>query len=262
MWTTEDEARDVFALVTTHCGGCWDYHLSRSYLNLGGVTRGPERDRQLFAPLLARLTTHGSRVLLAGVADTGLLDFVRSAIGNLDPHFTVADQCETPLSLCRRYAEAHGISIETRRVDLIESSGLGTFDLIVAHLVLGFVPAPQRIAFLRNLAGMLAADGKLIVALAIDQQQRAPRPVVERVLATLAAKNIELPGDGTALIEALRRFETHSQWRTEPLEGRSDEVEGLFIDAGLEIIERNDLIRERPTGAEARNRRYLVCRRR
>jgi hypothetical protein len=262
MWTFEDEAREIFPLATAHCGDCRDYHLTRPYLNLGGVSRGPERDRTLFAPMLTRLVPNGARVLLAGAADTGLLRFVLSATGELAPRITVADQCETPLALCRLFANDAGVAIETRRADLIDATGLGPFEVIVGHLVLGYMPVDQRVAFLRNLAGMLTSAGTLIIAASIiDHVPRIHTPVGEQVLATLAARNIPLPGDGTILTEALHQFDTARQRGIQRLDGHPAALESLMAQAGLESAERHDLQSGRLKSPGPANRTYLVTRR-
>jgi 2-polyprenyl-3-methyl-5-hydroxy-6-metoxy-1,4-benzoquinol methylase len=257
-WSIEDEIREVVDLAQIHCGECRDYHISRSCLKFGGVERGPERDRELFAPLLARNSPIGARVLIAGAADAGLLDFVLKTIGPRNPKITVVDLCKTPLILCEKLAAAHSVEIETRVANLVNVGDVGTFDVIIAHLVLPFIAAEHRRDFLANLATMLAPRGAIISALK-NAKERHRQPVLARLLEAMSARGMEPPEKGTVLFEALRRFESEPLWPHDVLDGASPEIEELFASAGLQVVERHDSASS--TASKRPPRRYIVCKR-
>ena len=238
-WTIEEEARQAFELVQVYCGDCRDYHLARSYLKASGWERGPGRDRNLFAPMLRRFASPGVRVLVAGAADTGLLDFAVSAIGDLRPDFTVADRCKTPLALCERYAAAEAFAVRTVEADLARDH-VGTFDLIIGHLVLGFVPPAGRIDFLRHLGTMLAPSGTLVLGAGKPRSGPRSTPMtLDEVLAAIKARGMKLPGDGQLVTAALRRhIDRPMPMSAEPVDTRS--FESLLAEADLEIVERWD----------------------
>jgi SAM-dependent methyltransferase len=244
-WTIETEGRQAFELARIYCGDCRDYHMTRAFLKAGGHQLGPERDRAMLAPLLRRLTPPRGRVLIAGAADTGMLDFTLSAIGDLDPQITVLDQCATPLILCERFAEASGVSITTIKADLA-TAGDGPFDLIIGHVLMSFVAADQRLAVLRQIARMLAPGGTFLLA-------------VTKPRAGLAARGMRLPGDGSEVTSALQRHLQHHR----PDSGGGAAALELIEPAGLMIAERHNTESERPApGAENRpSRLYIALRR-
>lgn len=259
-WSIEDEARQAFELAQIYCGDCRDYHMTRAFLKAGGHQQGPERDREMFAPLLQRLSKPEARVLIAGAADTGILDFVLSAIGERAPRITVIDQCRTPLVLCERFGADRGVSITTVTGDLATAQ-LGPFDLIIGHVLMSFVPEDKQRDVLRRIAGMLAPEGNFVLALTNrppEGSRRSPMSVAT-VLAGLDARGMALPGDGTAITEALRR---HLE-RPRSTAGRGTAALQQLDAAGLVVRERHDTGTEVPGAADGPRptRLYLVLQR-
>jgi hypothetical protein len=261
-WSIEEEARQAIELVQVYCDTCRDYHLARSFLKAAGWERGPARDRALFAPMLRRFAFPGARVLIAGAADTGLLDFAVSAIGDLRPEFVVADKCRTPLVLCERYAASEEVVVRTVEADLIRDH-VGTFDLIIGHLVLSFVPPAERIGFLQHLGTMLAPSGTLV--LGAGKPRTGPRVTpmtLTQVLAALRVRGLQLPGDGQMVTDALRwHVDQPAPHLADPVDTRPFET--LCAEAGLDVVERWDTATDLPVPGDPKlsTRLYFAARR-
>ena len=80
-------------------------------------------------------------MLISGCADYGMLAIVNGVLKNAaalqnaetKPLITVTDVCETPLLLCRWYAERYGISVETQAADILEYAAPELFDVVCTH---------------------------------------------------------------------------------------------------------------------------------
>lgn len=233
-----------------YCTDCLDYHLVRPYQLASGWPLGPERDKVVFGPMLHRLTPSNGRILIAGSADAGLLAFALDADGDLNPTIIVADRCEAPLAVCRRYAAKRGASIETVTADLVMSPPPGPFDVIVAHLILRFIPPKLRVEFLRGLAEQLRPGGTLILAHLGGRDQGASRVMRERILAGLAARGITIASP-QILLASIERLEQ----RPRDASREVDELDQIVAAADLTIVADNAVA----TDGE-RPRRYLGLR--
>lgn len=75
------------------------------------------------------------------------------------------DRAAAPLARGRRYAEALGLGVELRALDLLEAGDLqGPFDYVVAHGLYAWVPEPVREALLALTARVLAPQGIAFVS--------------------------------------------------------------------------------------------------
>jgi SAM-dependent methyltransferase len=234
---TQQQVDRAYGLALVHCGSCRDYHLTRPFFVAAGI-RGVERDRPLFVPLLQKFVRPGARLLVAAAGDSTLPELVLDAVGDRLAGLLVADRCETPLAQCRDLVHWAPITIETKAVDLVTTPPLGSFDIIVAHYVLPFIPPDSRVAFLRNLARMLAPGGLLIAAYPLARARGATRPgVTARLLEGLARHNISLPDPPAPLLEALQRLEAAGP---KDFDGTAPEAIALFAAAGLDVVETSD----------------------
>jgi hypothetical protein len=106
-----------FRLAQDLCAECRDYHALWPYRRLSGMVFGVETGASIVEALFRDVTPPNGRVLIVGSADAGPTDLVVRATKGLAPSIDVVDRCATPLAVCRRYAEMHGLSISTRRLD-------------------------------------------------------------------------------------------------------------------------------------------------
>jgi len=188
------DAADDYAYALAHCAGCTDYHATRPYLVLSGERMGAARDREQFGALAAGLFPASGELLIAGAADAGLLEFALDTLGPRLRQVHVADLCPSPLHACERLAERRGATLTTFVRDLTMASPFGSYDMIIAHLILQFMPPAGRQSYLRLLRQMLKPDGVVIVATA--GRRLGPRGQgdhVQPILDGLAERHIPLP---------------------------------------------------------------------
>jgi len=233
------EVDEATTLAWRLCGTCKDYHLTRPLLIASGVRRGPERDQEMFAPLLRRVAPRSARVLIAGAADAGLMNFVLDALPGDTPNLTVVDLCPTPLQVCELAAKRRSVSISSRVADLAKVEPFGRFDLIVAHLILRRIPEDQKSEFLNRMRLMLAPGGHLIAAFRPGKRV-GPRmtPGFDEVMQKLTAAGLSVPQPRQDILEALRRVCLESG---DEGDKDTDAVEADFQNAGLSIVERHEL---------------------
>jgi Methyltransferase domain len=202
----QSEVDEAYRLALTYCADCRDYHLTRPYLVASGLRAGAAGDREVMAPLVREFVQAGARILVAGSADAGSLRFVLDEAGDRHPLVTVADRCQTPLLVCRHHAERRQTQIRTIQADLAHGDLGDAYDLIIAHAVLQFFPAADRTAFLTNLSGRLAPQGRLLLAYPLEQAVLLPEDLIDKVQKGIEERGVHFPNPPDILLEALRRM--------------------------------------------------------
>jgi hypothetical protein len=155
---------------------CDWYHGFYPLLRCVGAAATPERHARFYAQTLATLARRGGfdRVLIPGAADSGMLRTVLSVYraAGACAAIRVLDRCETPLVLCRRFAERCGTSIETQTCDLLESSFRAdlhpAFDIACTHSLFALFPPAQRHAGIAACRALLRPGGKLVSTARIE----------------------------------------------------------------------------------------------
>lgn len=230
------------------CGPCLNLHVLWPFQRLAGSSG---QDAAVIYPVLERLLSGtGRSVLIAGCADTGLLALVARA-ANPGTAITVADRCETPLELCRRFARRWAITVDTKHLDLTELRAKSSFDVVFAHELLQHIPADRRVDTLSRMRHAMRADGRLVLVFHTSNRvdgdavaayrQHFPQNLIER----LEANGIPLPEPRDAFRQ---RAEAYSdEWRKrEGAFGSLADVEGLIRAAGFDIEEVTPMRVERP----------------
>jgi hypothetical protein len=187
-----------FEHALAQCGECRDYHAVWIYRRLSRTLSGIESTAHIVGRLLRRAVPAGGRVLIAGAADAGLLDLVAGATHALAPLIDVADRCPTPLAVCRRYAESHGLSIATHQVDFGVQMPPGHYDAVLGDCVLQFVPHELHVDVLSRLRGVMNPNGALVLVERIRTKGYAGSTLIDRAaeaVNALAAEGVELPED-------------------------------------------------------------------
>jgi len=247
----------------TLCTDCGWYHGLWQYLRLFDIASTPPRHAAFYREALGALSAAGHRrVLIAGSADYAMLALVLWACGKT-VDVTALDRCETPLALCRWYADRTGATIATTRADLMRDGGApepafalrataglpaealakageGRFDAICTHSLLGrFAPA-ERPVLAASLRRRLREGGKLVTVNRIAPRSAAEtvgfgpeeaRAFRDRVVAAARARpDLMLDPDALAADAELyaRRYRSH------PVHAR-DELLEIFSGAGFRI---------------------------
>ncbi|MBU2193468.1 MAG: class I SAM-dependent methyltransferase [Alphaproteobacteria bacterium] len=182
-------ARLCLTIAPAHCSSCGDFHLASIMRRASLLPEERIFDDAEFgaamAEVLGRLGNEKGaiRVLIAGSTDTGLytslLNAAAAAGGEAFARslsVTLVDQCGTPLEICRRYARANGLQLETVLSDLAGHEPETAFDMIVMHGVLTFFPEAERLAYMRRVAAWLAPQGALISSVQFGEKVGADEP--------------------------------------------------------------------------------------
>jgi hypothetical protein len=225
-----------FRLAEELCGDCREYHALWPYRRLGHAVVGIEASYELLRMLLRASMPPNGTILIAGCADAGLLALTVRALEGIPCAIAVADHCLTPLTVCRRYADQHGLSITTHEVDLTLEKLPARYDVILGHGSLRLLPASARAAYLAGVGKMLVPGGTLLQAepFRISLPESPFANDAKAMLAVLRAQGIALPQDEAAFEARIARIAAGTRDGTsESLKPR--ELASLVDEAGLTL---------------------------
>ena len=173
-------------LAVSNCDGCSVSHWRVPAQRAVGLPESLATDRRQVVDAVRKIwkrPTPGQKfeIVIAGAVDTGLLATVAHAVAVSaadalnHTHFTVIDRCRTPLLLCAEFSALNGIDCATFVSDLRTATPSPLCDLVVMHSVLRFIPAEERILFLRHVRGWLAPSGLLLISNSFGLQTESQR---------------------------------------------------------------------------------------
>jgi SAM-dependent methyltransferase len=158
--------------------GCAEYHRGWSTVRLfesgGKLPAGFDFFRRELLDIAAERGTDRLRVMLSGVADTGIAALVLQALRpeGIEPEFVIVDRCRTTLEQHGLFFRLRGVTAEFLQADAVDVSVL-PLDAILAHSFIGFIPVTRRDALFLNWNRLLAPGGRVLVS------ERFLRPGVE-----------------------------------------------------------------------------------
>lgn len=150
------------------CGDdCGWFHGAWQYLLFLGLSASPERNLPFYQRELRRAAAAHShrKILIAGCSDHAMLAIVLSAINTLSciPLITVVDRCETPLFLCRWFADRLGCEITTQKADLVSYEPEEKFDIICTDGLLSNLQPTGRTDIVLAWHRLLNPDGGVLI---------------------------------------------------------------------------------------------------
>jgi hypothetical protein len=171
----EDHSYNL-ALATTYasqfCGTCADYHTTISINRILGTSAWFGISRPALVDFISNSLGEGTDsrdILIAGAGDTSTFATCAHAVAIKGPRyieatrFHILDKCETPLALCRDFAQRHNLTAHIGRDDLTKPSGNYLADIVIMHSVLNFIPVDHHLDILRNALSWLKPNGRLFV---------------------------------------------------------------------------------------------------
>ena len=233
-------AAQASIIARRRCGSCTNFHMLWPYLRLAKASGG-DVDEPFFRTALERmLSVRDQKVLIAGAADTGLLAVVARAATR--SKIIVVDRCETPLELCRKFAERWFLQVETVHSDLMNLDVGSIADLVIAHSLLQFIPADRRVDVLSRLRRSLRPGGRLLIVFRTSSRiegnllQEYRETYSNNLIKELEAINIPLPERRE---DFRRRVDDYSEERRarEGAHHTRADVEQMIRDAGFAIEE-------------------------
>jgi len=237
-------------LAPIHCAGCMTYHMLRPMRRYVGSAAGIP-DRGILVEAIGSFLSGRARagearvdILIAGAADSGLLAvcahaayvFLGAELGRV--RFTVLDRCQTPLALCRDYADRTEVEVDLRSVDIASTGDQFEADFILMHNLLSFIDAGSHDATLLKLAGWLKPHGRI----AFSTDLRPPAAGGRR--SGHSERIREAIRSGVfALGEPMERFEARLESAGTGASGHvfdfgtAGQVHDLFRRTGLEVVQ-------------------------
>lgn len=264
-------ARASWTIASRICTCGTDYHRVHPVLRVLGKAPGISRDRDVLNQFLPAMVEPGARLLIAGAADAGLLQYLVENCPARPLSITIVDRCPAPLALVARIRLPAGVEVETRQLDLTELDNRNRYDLILSHDMMNFVDPPTRLLVIRRLGDSLDADGRLVlvVRVAPSTPQFSAAEQAEPVIASANEKLNDFPDllrfCGAELPVALR----HHLTKRANLKAKIEQPDEI-----LEAIEKAGLISERhilgtfttslplPDGTERQRRSHIFVIRR
>lgn len=213
----------VTAIAKVHCGDCENYHITTPVFRLTGRCAWNEGARTALTRFVQNFLNERASgddpidIVVAGAADTSILASCAHAAsiatsGNLEHvHFTVLDKCETPLELCRDFAQVHGLKIHTSAVDLTKLTNTYPADVIILHSVLAFIPQPAQAALVRECGKWLKPGGRIFLwnSLTLEHDPRAKQSRVDvsnRMRAMIEAETVTINEPVAQFIDRLNHL--------------------------------------------------------
>jgi SAM-dependent methyltransferase len=232
---------EAYVVSDSLCGPCRDLHALWPYIRLSRMSTGVEAQISTLEVRLRELFSGGRRdTLIAGSADTGLLALVARAGADHAGNIVVLDICETPLELCRRFAEQWSLSIRTIRQDILELDFERQFDIVLVHGTLQFISSDRRADAVARIKRAIRPGGRLVLLfntslpVAAENAEQIRAEYAKSVLEELKRIDVPLPDTETAMRERLyahaRRRESREGSFAEP-----DDVKHLLLNADFKI---------------------------
>lgn len=145
---------------------CSWYHGAWQYLRILDLVSTPTWHPSFYIPELRRFADRhdNPRILISGTADYSTLAHVLWVFGEKDKNcqVTVLDLCQTPLILCKWYAQRVGDHIETVQQDILSYEPENKYHLIVTDAFLTRFPKLERSAVTKSWANLLQPGGCVI----------------------------------------------------------------------------------------------------
>jgi hypothetical protein len=221
-----------FALANRLCGECRDYHALWPYRRLARFFIGLDGDVPFLAPVLAETTPLRGRVLIAGVADAGLLALTEAATRERQAILTVADRCPTPLAVCERYAASRDFAVGTINLDLGRTRPSARYDVIFTHGFMRFVPDLARAEFFRGLKDALLPSGRIVAVEMLPRaKENKAKDLISDLVAAVRAADVALPETEEAFRDRLAREISQASGRMYSAP-HPDELAASLRDAG------------------------------
>ena len=151
------------AIAREQCTCNYPYHVLWPLLRAAGIkgTLRPAED-EVLASFLVPLVADGTRILIAGSADTATLCTIGRMTGERKPEFTVLDRCPAPLKLIQEFAAERQVPCRTQLADLTTYAEEDRWDIVLVHYTFQFIVPEERINVLQRLSRSLVPGGTLV----------------------------------------------------------------------------------------------------
>jgi hypothetical protein len=234
----------------------YPYHVLWPILRAAGITGSLRyQEDETLVPVLDPLLENGTRVLIAGSADTGTLCVAGRIAGGRRPHFTVLDRCSAPLKLIDEFAADRRLACTTMRADLLELAETARWDVVLVNYTLQYIAAAERPVVLKHLASALVPGGTLICVaktgtpLSPSQAAQSQSAWLDKARRKVEAARLDLGIASTVVDDLLHVAAAGRTARRLELPTAEELTNGLK-DAGLELVRQGSSPRKQLLEAE------------
>jgi SAM-dependent methyltransferase len=231
------------------------YHASWGVFRAAGYKVALKREEPILGPILSEQIKDGTRILIAGSADTGVLCVTGRAAGARTPEITVLDRCAAPLRVIDQFVAERGLPCRTLHADLLELDAEECFDVAVLHYTLWYIEPSRRLDALRRLARSLVKGGTLICCVRMGLG-KWPQDIAALAAQWLddvghpdATAQLELPLTAAELGTLLRRNRAQTQKRAATIPTAED-IKQLLPAAGYVLTGETETTRHLSPEAE------------
>lgn len=180
------------------------WHFSWSAYKAAGFRRSVYFQQPLLQKMMMPILPSVRNVLIAGMADAGILSILASIFGK-QVIYSGFDICAAPLEDARQYAAEQGLSFECHQMSLQEFIPDRTYDLIFVHNTLMFLRPQQATQVLRQLRAGMRPDSWMVCGMryeldAVGLSQTSPQALAEETRAMVYRTYAGLP-DIAALVD-------------------------------------------------------------
>jgi len=258
MWDDDPRghaARSV-EVARSLCTCEYPYHVLWPILRAAGITGSLRyQEDEALAPVLGPLIENGTRVLIAGSADTGTLCVAGRIAGARRPCFTVLDRCPAPLKLIDEFAAERHLDCTTLRADLLDLAESARWDVVLVNYTLQYVAAAERPSVLKHLASTLVPGGTLICVaktgtpLSPSQAEESQSAWFSKARRKFLAAGLDLGIEPSTVDDLLRVAAAGRTARRLELPTADELTKGLR-DAGLDLVRQGTSPRKQLLEAE------------
>jgi SAM-dependent methyltransferase len=158
---------------------CEPYHGLIQHLRVLGVVAAPDRHAEFYGQALGAVAADGgTRVLIAGAADYGMVAQVLTAFAaaGSHPQITLIDRCRTPLLLSTWFAAERGVRIATAVADAERYVPDEPVDAVITDSLLTLLGPDGRERALGAWHDALRPGGRVVTVLRIADRPRPSGP--------------------------------------------------------------------------------------
>ena len=242
------------ALGQELCTCDYPYHALWGLLRVSGVTGSLRYEEDVLSPVLSARIEDGTRILIAGSADTGTLCAVGRSSGEKEPEITVVDRCPAPLALVAEFSAARSLDTQTLCKNLLELDVAESFDIVLINYTLSYVPPSFRVALFQRLANALVRGGTLVCATKLLSAVRPEGEALSDDWAERSFAKIRSANVGTSMnddeLRALLRRGAQGRISRRSENPTLEELESYVTRAGLTPGEELNTARERILSAD------------
>lgn len=238
----------MYELAKENCCGsyldnnsCEWYHSAWQYLRVLDKVSSPTWHFYFYYEEFYRIVTNGTNILVSGTADYSILALIYFVASKkkVSPEIWVCDICNTPLSICKTFAERNNFSISVLQGDIKTIDITQRFDIITTDAFLTRFPFAEKELIIKKWSAILSEKGKVVTTVRIEESIKQNEEIRTGSKKEIYMKEVESITTNSSLamqIEKIKNLagEYISHIVSIPFTSK-DEIKDIFSKYGLVI---------------------------